>query len=308
MRGWAAAAIDIGTNSVLLTAARPAPKEGVHILEDRSVITRLGQGLGQEGSLTDEAIERTLAVLEEFGAAILALGATARAVGTSALRRAQNAAFFLEKAEAALGIPVEILTGFDEAKLGYKGALSGLTTLSIDDDPIMIDPGGGSTEVVSARGYSAQSLELGAVRLTEAFGLAPPASDPPPEEALSELSAYIRKKLLLLSPASGKPVVGVGGTATTLSALSLGLERYESSKVHGYELSRKEIRDISARLATLTLAQREKIPCLPPGRADIAVAGGVLLEELLRQLDVDSMTVSDRGLRYGLIDQIIDRW
>lgn len=304
----AAAAVDIGTNSILLTIARPDPRGRLLVLDERYVVTRLGRGLGHVGALNEEAISRTLAVLEEFGAAILALGAEARAVGTSALRRAENAEDFIAEATRALGFSIEILSGLEEARLGYRGALSDLDGVEESDEPIVLDPGGGSTEVVTSRGRHAVSLELGAVRLTEAFGLTRPRNAPPSKTALSELKGHVRDAVKELDPAAGRPVVGVGGTATTLAALALGLDKYDSARVHGMRLQLESIRSIHSHLATLGLEDREKIPCLPPGRADIAVAGGVLLEEVLCQLAVDELIVSDRGLRYGLITEIIRTW
>lgn len=304
----AAAAVDIGTNSTLLTIARLDAQGRLFVLDERYVVTRLGQGLGHGGALQEEAFSRTIAVLEEFGAAIVALGAEARAVGTSALRRAENAEDFLSEAARALGVSVEILSGLEEARIGYKGALNGLEHIDENDDPIVLDPGGGSTEVVSSRGRSAMSLELGAVRLTEAFRLSTPHDDPPSETALVELKAHVRAAVEGLEQADGRPVIAVGGTATTLAALTLGLERYDSVRVHGSRLTLASIRSLNTRLTSLSLKEREKIPCLPPGRADISVAGGVILEELLHHLAVEELTISDRGLRYGLITEIIGAW
>jgi exopolyphosphatase / guanosine-5'-triphosphate,3'-diphosphate pyrophosphatase len=304
---FAAAAVDIGTNSLLLTVARPAPGGRLVVLEDRSVITRLGEGLGERGALGEAAMERTLAVLEEFGGAILALGATARAAGTSALRRADNAGGFLARARDALGVEVEVLSGVAEASLGARGALSELPGVTRAQAPIVLDPGGGSTEVIctTAEGgiASAVSLEVGAVRLTEAFV----RSDPPALAELDALAARARAIVAPLAPAAGRPVVAVGGTATTLAALHLGLDRYDGARVHGTRVGRADIAALRARLAALPLAAREAIPCLPRGRADIAVAGAALLEALLDRLGAAELTVSDRGLRFGLIAELLER-
>jgi exopolyphosphatase/guanosine-5'-triphosphate,3'-diphosphate pyrophosphatase len=304
---FAAAAIDIGTNSLLLTVARPGSDGRLVVLEDRSVITRLGEGLGQRGVLAEEAMERTLAVLGEFGGAVLALGATARAAGTSALRRAENAQEFLAKARDALGVEVEVLSGEAEARLGARGALSELPGVSPGEACVVVDPGGGSTEVVytsagAASPVRALSLEIGAVRLTEAFV----RSDPPAPAELEALAARARQVAAALEPARGRPVVGVGGTATTLAALHLGLDRYDGARVHGARIGRDAVAALRSRLAALPLARREEIPCLPRGRADVAVAGAALLEALLDRLGVADMIVSDRGLRFGLVAEILE--
>ena len=297
---FAAAGVDVGSNSVLLTVARRSPTGALTILDERSIITRLGQGLRDRGALSPEAASRTLAVLEEFGVAIVALGAEARAAGTSALRRAEDADEFLERAREALGLSLEVLSGAEEARLGYLGALSDLEGITPSDRPVLVDPGGGSTEVIRG-GEAALSLETGAVRLTETFV----HSDPPADEEITALRAHVVEGLSALEPAGDRPVVAAGGTATTLAALALGLERYDGRQVHGFQMALSEVVSLRRRLAALSLVEREEIPCLPPGRADVAVAGAVLLEELISGLGVDGVTVSDRGLRFGLIEEIL---
>lgn len=272
------------------------------MLEDRSVVTRLGEGLGSRGFLAPLATRRTLAVLEEMGAAVRTLGAEARAVGTSALRRAEGAEAFLAEATRALGVPVEVLSGEEEARLGWRGALSDLPGLTEGDRPFVLDPGGGSTELHD--GVGGQSLELGAVRLTEAFL----REDPYRQDALSALTEHVRAQLRDLAPITGRPLVVVGGTATTLAALDAGLERYGSEAVHGRVLEAAAIESLCRRLAAMRLAEREALPCLQPGRADVIVAGGLLLRELLRQLGLERATVSDRGLRFGLIEEVVEGW
>lgn len=294
---FAAGGVDIGTNSLLLTVARQT-SEGLQVLEERCVVTRLGEGLGQEGQLSREAMDRTLAVLEEYGAALVALGARARAAGTSALRRAGNRAEFLERAKDVLGFELEVLSGADEARLSYRGALSDLTGV---DDPLVVDPGGGSTEVFHGPNLMV-SLEVGAVRLTETFL----HHDPPTAAELDSLADMVRSEAANLAPSAGRTVVAAGGTATTLAALDADLEVYDARQVHGRTLPLSRIRALRERLAGVSLAERERIPGLQPGRADIIVAGALLLEIVLEQLEAEAMTVTDRGLRYGLIAEILD--
>ncbi len=249
-------------------------------------------------------MERSITVLQEFGAAIMATGAQGRAAGTSALRRAENAPDFLDRARAALGFAVEILSGANEARLGYRGALSDLP-MELDElhPPIVLDPGGGSTEVFQALASGlAVSLEVGAVRLTEAFL----HHDPPTSGELEALVEHVRGISEQLNASTEAPLVAVGGTATTLAALALKLERYDGSKVHGFRLSLSTIRTLRERLVAVPLVERAKIPCLPPGRADIAVAGALLLEELVEHLGAQCVVVSDRWLRFGLIAEILE--
>jgi len=299
-RPFAFAGIDVGTNSVLLSILRPAA-DGLRVLDERCVVTRLGEGLADRGRLTTEAMERTVAVLEEFGGAVSALDAEARAAGTSALRRADNAEEFLERARGVLGFQLEVLSGAEEARLGRLGALSGLEGVTDDDGPVVVDPGGGSTEVFRDAAPP-MSLELGGVRLTEAFL----AADPPRSEELESLRAHVRAALAGVSAAGDThPVVAVGGTATTLAALDAELDEYDTSVVHGHHLDAATVRGLAASLAAMPLSKRRTIPCLPQGRADIIVAGALLLAELLEALEVGACVVSDRGLRYGLVLDLI---
>lgn len=304
MKNKRVAGVDVGTNSALLTIARVSADQRLEVLFERAVITRLGEGLGPRGALSDAAMERTLNVLEEFGAALADADAVAevraRAVGTSALRRAVNGAQFLERACSALGLPLEILSGEEEARIGFLGATNELPGLESAADPIMVDPGGGSTEVVDGASLRV-SLEIGAVRLTEAFL----HTDPPTEAELEALAHKVRDVVRGLPRAGHRPLIGVGGTATTLAALDLGLERYDSARVHGHQIELSEMVALRQRLAALPLREREQIPCLPRGRADVAVAGALILEGLLDQLGCERMLVSDRGLRFGLMAELI---
>jgi len=146
------------------------------------------------------------------------------------------------------------------------------------------------------------SLEVGAVRLTESFL----HHDPPTERELDELADMVRAEAAQLAPASGRPVVAAGGTPTTLAALDADLQSYDSLEVHGRCLTLTRMRALRERLASLPLFEREQISCLPPGRADIIVAGSRLLEVVLEQLGAEEMTVTDRGLRFGLIVELLE--
>jgi exopolyphosphatase/guanosine-5'-triphosphate,3'-diphosphate pyrophosphatase len=298
---FAVAGVDVGSNSVLMTVARRGPDGRLLVLDERCVITRLGRGLGDGGRLSPEAAAATLAVLEEAGRAALALGAKVRAAGTSALRRATDAESFLARAERALGAPVELLRGEDEARLGWRGALSDLPGVEAACPPILLDPGGGSTEVTRPP-EAPRSFEVGAVRLTEEFL----HHDPPTEPELAAMDRHIDHVLAPLRPARGRLVVAAGGTATTLAAVDLGLVRYDGRAVHGHRVSVERIAALADRLAALPTAERERIPCVAPGRADIAPAGARLLLALLRRLGAAEFVVSDRGLRFGLIEEMLE--
>jgi exopolyphosphatase / guanosine-5'-triphosphate,3'-diphosphate pyrophosphatase len=299
------ATIDVGTNTTLLLVAEAADAARVRVLEDRAEITRLGRGIGRDGRLGAEGIARTLEVLTEYAAAAGRHQAPVVAVGTEALRRAPNAAEFLEPAARLLGSPVEVIDGEQEAELTFSAALASFPDLT--GAPIaVVDIGGGSTEViVSERGRvrSRISLPLGSVRLTESHL----RSDPARAGEVAALTAEVDEALQAVPPrgSGGETLalVGTAGTVTTLCAMSLGLVQYDASLVHGHRLGRADLEAQVQRLAGSTQAQREQMAGLDPRRADVILAGAYILRGLTQRLQADSVLVNDRGIRWGLLYQ-----
>ncbi len=295
------AAVDIGTNSVLLLVAE-AGGGGLAPVRERATVTRLGQGVDATGRLHPEAEARTLACLARYADEARELGAfPVAAVGTSALRDAEGGGPFLDRAAALLGERPRVLSGEDEARLTFAGALSGL---ALAGEVAVLDIGGGSTEwVVGTNGAggprvrSAQSVNVGAVRLTERFV----RGDPP---SAAERAAVRAATLEALRPLSAAPfggeLVGVAGTVTTLAAVHLGVHPYDGARVHGARLTRAELEATLERLASLPLAERTCLPGLDPARADVIVAGGELLAAVLAWCGAEALHVSDRGVRWGL--------
>ena len=312
-----AAAIDIGTNSVKLTVGR-YNGDRLEIVTDTTRITRLGKGVDAGGRLDSAAIDRTLDALHEFIQLAQAGGATRIAViGTSALRDAANGAEFVDAARVAL-LPahgtIEIIAGEREAALIYTAARRDPDLRRLTGGALAVavtDVGGGSTEVVIGAGEAVQfagSLQLGAVRLTERAGM---VSDPPTDGELIAATA-IARELLHAAPAStggGVVVVGSGGTAANLAAMQWREENPETpltiDTLHGMTLTRAQITDRIARLAALPLAARRNTPGLEPDRADVIVAGAIIQAEALARLGADSLLVSLRGLRYGLLYELL---
>lgn len=305
------AAIDIGTNSVLLLIAEPRGGELVALVE-RATITRLGQGVDAARALAPEAVERTLACLARYGEEIRSLGVErVDAVGTSAMRDAAGGEAFIARARDLLGVAPRVISGPEEAELTYAGALTGLE-LPARGPRIVFDVGGGSTELIvgDAGGQveRAVSLDVGSVRLTERHV----RSDPPAEAELEAVRADARAALASVpaGPLSGAPtLIGVAGTVTTLAALVRDVVPYDSARVHGARVSGAEVVAITSRLAALPLAARRQLPALDPARADVIVAGSVLIEEILAWASraagapVD-LIASDRGVRWGLAERL----
>jgi exopolyphosphatase/guanosine-5'-triphosphate,3'-diphosphate pyrophosphatase len=294
------AAIDIGTNSVLLLVAE-ARDDGVVPLVERATITRLGQGVDRSRRLAPEAIDRTLACLERYAEDIRQHAPDhLLVVGTSAMRDADGGASFRERARALLGVEPAVASGDEEAELTFHGALAGLP---LAGDVLVFDVGGGSTEIIAGDSRTGPrdkiSLDIGSVRLTERHVRA----DPPAPHELEAVREDVRAALSKVPFLAGAPrqVVGVAGTVTTLAAHVKQIAPYDGARVHGARIEASDVTQAAAELASLTLEQRRRLPALDPKRADVIVAGAVLVDELLRFCGAEALTVSDRGVRWGLV-------
>jgi len=295
------AAVDVGTNTVLLLVAERVDGK-LRAVVERAEITRLGKGVDKSGALDGDAIERTLAVLARYGEEARALGVErAGAVGTQALREAKNGGEFLQRARAALGFAVEVIGGEREAELSW-GAVAASFPLAPGRTRAVVDIGGGSTEIDfgGARLERAISLPIGSVRLTERLL----HHDPPSDDERAALAAAVDDALARAPSPEADELVGVAGTVTTLCAISLGLVDYDGARVHGARLARDEVERIVDRLGQTPLADRRRTPGLDPARADVIYAGGVILARLLARARAESLTVSDRGIRWGLAEEL----
>jgi exopolyphosphatase/guanosine-5'-triphosphate,3'-diphosphate pyrophosphatase len=301
------ATVDVGTNTTLLLVARAeagAPG-GVTVLDERAEITRLGRGIGGDGRLGAAGIERTLAALREFAAVAHRHGAAINAVGTEALRRAPNAADFLAPAAAILGAPIEVIDGEREAALTFRAVATSFPDARVGPLAV-VDIGGGSTEVVLAtdgRPDFRTSLPLGSVRLTETFV----RHDPPATDERAAIEQAIDARLAAVPfPAGGSALCGVAGTVTSLAAMTQALASYDPARVHGYRLGRAELAAQIARLASATEAEREAMAGLDPRRADVILAGALILDRVARAAGAAEIRVCDRGIRWGLLYEILE--
>ncbi len=295
------AAIDIGTNTVLMLIAEARDGE-LRAVEDHARITRLGKGVDRTKRLDADAVARTLEVLREYAARARELGVVrTAAVATSAARDAVNGAEFRARASEILGAEVDVASGGREAVLTFRGALGGLG-IQRSASVAVIDVGGGSTEIVVGQADGAivfaHSYDVGSVRMTERHV----HSDPPGRAGLDAISADVRSVYRSPAPPSGpfSAVVAIAGTATSYAAIDLELVRYADAPPHGHRMELGRIETWVERLAALTLEERRHTTGLEPGRADVIVAGGVVLAEAARALAASVVTVSDRGVRWGL--------
>jgi exopolyphosphatase/guanosine-5'-triphosphate,3'-diphosphate pyrophosphatase len=295
------AAIDIGTNTVLLLVAETGPDGELRAVAERATITRLGEGVDRTRRFAPAAVERTLACLDDYAGVIRASGTARMAVvGTSALRDAQGSGEVREAIRDRLGVELRVIGGEDEARLTFSGALDGLKRT--DPGAVVFDIGGGSTEIVMGNqdGPSASlsyvlSLDVGSVRLTERHGTDRGALEAAARAALADVPPL---------PAAGITPVGVAGTMTTLASVALALPQYDGARVHGHVMSTMELRDVVNRLAALPIEARRAVPGMEPKRADVIVAGGVIALALLDRWSCASTCISDRGVRWGLAREL----
>ena len=294
------AILDLGTNSTRLFVADVRDRH-VEQLERRTSITRLGQGVDSSGRLAPEAIERVLAAVAEYKEAIDELDAErVVAVATSAVRDSANPDDLLGALRERFGIEASAITGDEEARLTFLGATSGRPA---DEPTLVIDIGGGSTELVIGRpGHDPDfhvSTQAGSVRQTERHITA----DPPPADDVRELRSEVRGILESQIPRKVredvKSGIAVAGTATSLAAIAQELEPYDPERVHGYQLARDEADRILERLASVPLGERERIPGLHPQRAPTIVAGAAILAEATRAFGLDRIEVSEADILQG---------
>lgn len=293
--------IDIGTNTVLLLVADVDRDGTLRPVHHGHVIGRLGKGVDEHRVILPETFEKILEILKNYVEESKRQSADRiLACGTSALRDAANTEEFVNIVKNNLGLEIRILSGDEEAELTYRGAVSEF----LQDDPnpffTVLDIGGGSTEITVGHGMSVltkHSFDIGCVRLTERFL----KTSPPSSLAMSQALSAIRKQISAVPAVStNSRLIGVAGTVTTLAAIDLNLPEYDPRKVSGHELTYEKIQELLAKLRIKTVEEMRAFPQILPGRADILLAGVVILLEVMDQLNIETMTVSDRGLRYGV--------
>ncbi|MCW2986290.1 MAG: Ppx/GppA family phosphatase [Conexibacter sp.] len=297
------AVVDIGTNSTRLLIADVDPATGaVTDVDRRTTVTRLGQGVDHTGELNAEAMERVYAALTEYRAEIDSSDVDhVTGVLTSAVRDARNGAAFTDTVNERFAIGARTITGDEEARLTYLGATSDRPA-SDGDARVVIDVGGGSTELVVGHGADVDfhvSTQAGVVRQTERFL----RSDPPRPEELQQLQAEAEEIFAAaVPPATRRAVrsgIAVAGTATSCAAILQELEPYDPARVHGFRLLRAQAEMLLPRLAGMTVEERRHVKGLHPDRAQAIVAGVILLIEALRTFGLDEVEVSEHDILRG---------
>jgi exopolyphosphatase/guanosine-5'-triphosphate,3'-diphosphate pyrophosphatase len=293
------AVVDIGTNSTRLLVAEVADGQ-IEEIERRTRVTRLGQGVDLSGNLATEGIEAVCQTIADYVEIYEGLGVTrVDAIATSAVRDAANGGAFIAELRERFELDARVLEGSEEALLTYRGAISG----QAPSGPLLvIDIGGGSTELIVGAGSEVgfhTSLQAGVVRQTERHL----GSDPPTTAELEALAADV---LALLGdglsegpPPPVESAIAVAGTPTSLAAIDLELDPYDSRRVHGHRMSLDSIQQMLSRLASLPLTQRRHVTGLDPDRAPTIVAGVVILIEVMRTFGLTEVTASEHDILYG---------
>jgi exopolyphosphatase / guanosine-5'-triphosphate,3'-diphosphate pyrophosphatase len=302
------AVIDIGTNSTRLLIADVSPAGQVSELSRRSIVTRLGAGVDSTGALADAAQARVFDALGQFRPELERLQPERNlAVLTSAVREAANGAEFAERIRTSFGLDARVLSGDEEARLTFLGAMSGQSSASTETQgqgqpTVVIDIGGGSTEFIVGVDRQAGfhvSLDAGVVRMSERHI----HSDPPDPAQLQALAADTRSIFLQGLSAHERQAVqrgiAVAGTATSAAAIDQALDPYDPARVHGYTLLLATVELLLARLADMSEDQRRSVVGLDPSRAPTIVAGMILLSQAMRMFELDCVEVSEHDILYG---------
>jgi exopolyphosphatase/guanosine-5'-triphosphate,3'-diphosphate pyrophosphatase len=296
------AALDVGTNSTRLLVGDV--EDGVIVAEHarEMVITRLGKGVDRSGRFDPAALRRTLEVLAGYAEVCRRLGVERRRlVATSATRDAADRQVFVDGVRDLLGVEAEVLSGQAEAAAAYRGATAGLGG---DEPTLVVDIGGGSTELIDGDGTTPRamvSLDIGCVRLFERHLHTDPPTPAEVAELRADVAAHLSRVGEVLDPAAAERVVGVAGTVTTVTALALGLEDYDPRRIHRAAVDAAGIAATAGKLAAMTVAERAALPVMAKGREDVIAAGALLLDELVRKLQIQQVVASEADILDGVL-------
>ena len=304
------AAIDIGTNSFHLVIARPTGNNRFEVIDREKEVVRLGSGSGDMKRLAPDAIERGIDALGRFRRLVDSHGAELHAVATSAVREAENRSEFVRRARDEAGVQVSVISGAEEARLIRLGVLQAVP--AFDRRHLLVDIGGGSTEFVVGEGnevLGARSLKLGAIRLTERFGLEGSVRRKTLEECRQFIRSYLTQVTRMVRPLGFDIAIGSSGTIVNIAEM-VRAARGDAPmlQVSGAVIDADGLSDVvDALLAARSVDERLDIPGLDARRADIVLGGALVLEQAFAVLDIDEMIVSDFALREGVLLDVLRR-
>jgi exopolyphosphatase/guanosine-5'-triphosphate,3'-diphosphate pyrophosphatase len=293
------AAIDCGTNSIRLLIADVADDRLTDVAR-RMEIVRLGEGVDRTGRLAPEAIERTRRALLGYAAEIAELGVTrVRMCATSASRDAANAADFTAMVRATLGVDPEVITGDEEARLSFAGAVRGLAA---EPPYLVVDIGGGSTEFVAGADEvrHAVSVDIGCVRMTERHLHGDPPTPAEIAAAEQDITRAVDTALRTVSGHGTATLVGLAGSVTTVAALALNLPEYDAGRIHHARIPYDDVAKATFDLLGATVADRLDLPVMHPGRADVIGAGALILRIVMERAGKSSVIASEHDILDGI--------
>jgi exopolyphosphatase/guanosine-5'-triphosphate,3'-diphosphate pyrophosphatase len=296
------ASIDLGSNTVLLLIVQRESDGSLVEIRQEQRFPRLGEGIQQTGRIKSEKIEKTAQYLEEYLQLCRKYNVRwVKLVGTAALREAENGKEFCATIKNELNVEVNLISGEQEARLGYIGALSNKSELS--GRILMVDIGGGSSEFTWGQNDKYEheiSLPIGSVKLTEKYALENRTSSSQIQQAQNFITTVLEKNSARF-PQKVDTMIGTAGTFTTLAQIQMKMSEYDSKKIDSSILKLEQVSDIQAHLKELDAQQRLKIPGLVPGREDVILGGTIIAAEILRFFGKGEIIISDRGLRFGVI-------
>ncbi len=294
------AVLDVGTNSVKYHVTEVTADGSWHRVADRAELTRLGEGLAASGVISDAALDRTAAAIGDMARESRDLGAVALvAVGTAGLRIAANSDAVLAAIGARTGVSIEVISGDEESRLAYLAVTAGLPPAQ--GSTVVFDTGGGSSQFTFGSGSDIVerfSVDVGAARYTERFGMDGAISAERLDEALSAIASDLARVR-----GRGRPdaLVGMGGAITNLTAVALGMSTYDPARIQGATLGRDEVDRQIEVYRSVDATARAGIPGLQPKRAEVILAGACIVRTVMDLLDQGQLTVSDHGLRHGVL-------
>jgi exopolyphosphatase/guanosine-5'-triphosphate,3'-diphosphate pyrophosphatase len=294
------AAIDIGTNTILLLIAEQTPEGLPQPIMDLETTTRLGEGILRTHRINPRAMQESIDVINRYLSLSRDMGVSkVVAVGTSSLREARNRSEFLRRVKRRCGLEIEIISGREEARLSYLAVAKDQKWSS---GPLaVIDIGGGSTEWIYGDAVGEVrvfSLNIGALTLTEQFL----TSNPVKEGDYQAMASHVGKLLVNMPPLrENPPLVGIGGTITTLFSVKQGLRDFDPSRIHYGVLKLEDVEGQIELFKILPLRERKAIAGLPPERADVIIAGATILLYSLLRFGSNQIRISCHGLRYGIL-------
>ena len=294
------ASIDLGTNTCLMLIAEVESGYVKKVLGDYARVVRLGEGVDKIGYLQPDAVERTLSCLGEYKGTISVAGISPKdviCVATSQARDAENGREFFARVEAELGFGFRVISGKDEARLSFIGSL--LPDMEVSNHAV-VDIGGGSTEFVTVK--DGRSVDLGSVRFTERYLKSDPVTDEEFNICLNEVDGKLEELVDWRSAVpSNMQMLAVAGTATTLASWHLRLREFDAAEAEKVQLTNANLFQMVKDLKRMTVKERRDQTGIDPKRADVLLAGAMIMWRTMEKLKFQTCNISSRGLRYGVL-------